>query len=86
MQCALDMKHPPTSHSNSKKMSLDGTVYMVRLLEISLDDISFDTNGSVIWPRTSDDNNLPPVDGALILHDVTSPGGIIEASRLLSKY
>ncbi|KAJ9253229.1 hypothetical protein DTO207G8_4236 [Paecilomyces variotii] len=84
VQCALDMKHPPTSHSNSKKMSLDGTVYMVRLLEISLDDISFDTNGSVIWPRTSDDNNLPPVDGALILHDVTSPGGIIEASRLLS--
>ncbi|KAJ9215348.1 hypothetical protein DTO166G4_3002 [Paecilomyces variotii] len=84
VQCALDMKHPPTSHSNSKKMSLDGTVYMVRLLEIALDDISFDTNGSVVWPRTSDDNNLPPVDGALILHDVTSPGGIIEASRLLS--
>ncbi|KAJ9299092.1 hypothetical protein DTO271G3_3334 [Paecilomyces variotii] len=84
VQCALDMKHPPTSHSNSKKMSLDGTVYMVRLLEIALDDISFDTNGRVVWPRTSDDNNLPPVDGALILHDVTNPSSIIEASRLLS--
>ncbi|KAL1854610.1 hypothetical protein Plec18167_003273 [Paecilomyces lecythidis] len=83
VQCALDMKHPPTSRSCAKKMSLDGTVYMVRLLETALDSVSFDTNGRVVWPRSSDDTNLPPVDGALVLHDVTSPGGIIESSRLL---
>jgi hypothetical protein len=66
-------------------MSLDGTIYVVRLLEIALDEISFDKSGQVVWPQCSDDQDVPVVNGALVLHEVASPDGIIEASQFLGK-
>ncbi|KAL2218807.1 ras guanyl-nucleotide exchange factor RasGEF [Thermoascus aurantiacus ATCC 26904] len=84
IQCALDMKHPPLSRSCTKKMSLEGVVYVVRLLEISLQEITFDGSEHLVWPQSLDDQALPIIDGVIVLHDVTNPSSITECSRILN--
>ncbi|KAF7597050.1 hypothetical protein BBP40_010524 [Aspergillus hancockii] len=81
IQSALDMKQPPSSRTTTKKMSLDGTVYLVRLLEMDTKDITIGNDGPLEWPRTG--NESPAVDGALVVHDVTRSVGLPELTRLL---
>ncbi|KAE8352941.1 ras guanyl-nucleotide exchange factor RasGEF [Aspergillus coremiiformis] len=81
IQSALDMKHPLSSRATTKKMSLDGTVYIVRLLEMDTNEISIGNDGLLEWPRIGNDS--PPIDGALVVHDVTRSVGLPELTRLL---
>ncbi|EER43411.1 predicted protein [Histoplasma capsulatum H143] len=46
-------------------MSLDGTIYLVRLLEIASHKISFDETGRIVWPKFIGEQELPVIDGAL---------------------
>ena len=62
-------------------MSLDGTVYLVRLLEMNTKEISIGNDGLLEWPRVGNDS--PPVDGALVVHDMTQSVGLPELTRLL---
>lgn len=73
IKSALDMKGPPSSVSTKKKMSLDGSVYIVRLLEIDLKQVTFDQDLNIVWPRTGRDSVAPIVDGVLLLYDATQP-------------
>ncbi|KAL2821365.1 ras guanine nucleotide exchange factor domain-containing protein [Aspergillus cavernicola] len=82
IQSALDMKNPLSSRSTTKKMSLDGTVYVVRLLEVHADEISLGSNGRLKWPRLGNDSP-PTVDGALLLHSATHPAAQPEMLRML---
>lgn len=79
---ALDMRHPATSRTTTKKMSLDGSVYLVRLLEISSKEIVLDTKGP-LWPRFGSDPSPPMIDGVLVLHDTTQPAVFPETVNLL---
>jgi GTPase SAR1 family protein len=72
IKSALDMKGTPSSVSTKKKMSLDGSVYIVRLLEIDLKQVTFDQDLNIVWPRTGTDV-APIVDGVLLLYDATQP-------------
>ncbi|EIT81789.1 ras guanyl-nucleotide exchange factor RasGEF [Aspergillus flavus] len=81
IQSALDMKQPLSSRATTKKMSLDGTVYLVRLLEMNTNEITIGNDGLLEWPRVG--NESPPVDGALVVHDVTRSVGLPELTRLL---
>ncbi|PYH44321.1 putative Ras guanyl-nucleotide exchange factor RasGEF [Aspergillus saccharolyticus JOP 1030-1] len=83
IESALDMKHSLASRTTTKKMSLDGTVYLVRLLEIDTLEISIGSNGEVQWPRLGGDTP-PSVDGVLVLHDVTQPGSLSTIKELLA--
>ncbi|KAL6234123.1 hypothetical protein BDW75DRAFT_231423 [Aspergillus navahoensis] len=85
IQSALEMKHPLTLRSTTKKMSLDGTVYIVRLVEINVDEISFDGNGRLRWPLLGNDSP-PSVDGALLLYDASRPTSHPETSKLLETF
>ncbi|KAJ5911732.1 uncharacterized protein N7473_001035 [Penicillium subrubescens] len=73
IKSALDMKGTPSSVSTKKKMSLDGSVYIVRLLEIDLKQVTFDQDLNIVWPRVGKDSAGPIVDGVLLLHDATQP-------------
>lgn len=81
IQSALDMKQPLSSRVTTKKMSLDGTVYLVRLLEMDMKEISIANDGLLEWPRIG--NESPSIDGALVVHDVTRSVGLPELMRLL---
>lgn len=66
-------------------MSLDGSIYLVRLLEIDLKQVAFDRNGQIIWPRVGDDS-ATVVDGALLLHDSTQPDRLAETTQLTGMF
>lgn len=67
-------------------MSLDGSIYMVRLLEIDLKQVTFNRDGQVIWPRMGGDNSATIVDGALLLHDSTQPDKLAETAELTGMF
>ncbi|KAK2756203.1 hypothetical protein FQN54_005611 [Arachnomyces sp. PD_36] len=73
VQCALDLKAPPESRSSTKKMSLEGVIYVVRLLEISVSDVRVSSSGRIVWPSSIGDQLMPTVDGVLSLYDITEP-------------
>ncbi|KAJ5712983.1 uncharacterized protein N7483_010164 [Penicillium malachiteum] len=80
---ALDMKNKPFSCSTKKKMSLDGAVYIVRLLEVDLTKVQFDQEHNILWPRLGNDDFAPVVDGVLVLHDATEPEQLTETAELI---
>jgi hypothetical protein len=81
------MKNPLSSRSTTKKMSLDGTVYLVRFVEISTKEITVGSNGELQWPRIGTDVTSPKgIDGVLILHDVTQPASFSELTGLLGMF
>lgn len=54
-------------------MSLDGLVYIVRLLEIDLKRVTFDQDLNIVWPGSTKRSTAPRIDGVLLLHDATHP-------------
>ncbi|EAW08265.1 putative Ras guanyl-nucleotide exchange factor RasGEF [Aspergillus clavatus NRRL 1] len=86
IQSALDLKTPLSSRSTTKKMSLDGTVYIVRLVEICSKDIMIGTRGELQWPRLGSDSSSHTIDGALVLHDVTQPAAFSGLTGLLDSF
>lgn len=83
IKCALDMKSPPQTTSSKKKMSLDGLVYIVYLLEVALTQVQFDRDNRIIWPRTGSELSAPNVDGVLVLHDATKPARLSLTTNLI---
>lgn len=85
VQCALDMKAPPVSSCTTKKVSLEGTVSVLRLYEFQLKNIKLSEDCSIIWPRLAGDETTPRIDGALVLFDVMDQTSLYEVVDLLSK-
>lgn len=85
VQCALDMKAPPISSCTTKKVSLEGTVSVLRLYEFQLKNIKISQDCSIIWPRLAGDDATPRIDGALVLFDVMDQTSLYEVADLLSK-
>lgn len=80
------MKHPLSSRATTKKMSLDGTVYLVRLWEVDVKEVSVSDNGVVNWPRPGFESaTVPTIDGALVIHDVTQPASLPDLTGLLGR-
>ena len=80
---ALNLKPPVLSRSSKKKMSLDGTVYLVRLSEIPLHQVSVDDASRIVWPRSGADSAAPTIDGVIVVYDTTQPANFAETTRLL---
>ncbi|KAK4862590.1 hypothetical protein LT330_002723 [Penicillium expansum] len=83
VKCALDMKNPPVSPMNKKKMSLNGSVYIVHLMEVDLTQVQFDQDKKIIWPRAGRDKSAPVIDGVLVLHDATKPDRLSLTTNLI---
>ncbi|KAJ5929032.1 hypothetical protein N7454_006880 [Penicillium verhagenii] len=83
IKCALDMKSTPSSVLTRKKMSLDGSVYIVRLLETDLQNVQFGHERNILWPRQGNDSSPPTIDGVLVLHDATQPDKFAETIELV---
>ncbi|KGO74832.1 Guanine-nucleotide dissociation stimulator CDC25 [Penicillium italicum] len=83
VKCALDLKNPPASPVNKKKMSLNGSVYIVHLMEVDLTQVQFDQDKKIIWPRTGRDKPAPVIDGVLVLHDATKPDRLSLTTNLI---
>jgi hypothetical protein len=83
VQNSLDLTSPSASAFAVKKMSLDDIVYLVRLIEISLDDTVLTECNRIKWPKSLKGVDIPPVDGVLVLYDVTNQESITGIPDLL---
>ncbi|KAK1067706.1 hypothetical protein LTR74_006180 [Friedmanniomyces endolithicus] len=70
VQKALDLPTLPPSQAAERKIPIDGNVYLVRLLELPIDDVDIDEDDIVTWPDTIADKVMPRVDGAIALYNV----------------
>lgn len=64
-------------------MSLDDVVYLVRLVEMSLDAIVITESNRINWPKSLKGIEVPPIDGVLALYDVTNQQSISGIPDLL---
>ena len=83
---ALDLRKSSQGSSNCKKMSLEGQVFFINLVETQLDDVKITENGKILWPRDTEDEQLSRADGVLALYDVTKQDSISRIPVLLSKF
>lgn len=70
--------------TNMRKMSLDGVIYKVRLLEVSCEDVEIADDGRISWPETIGDCIVPRVDGAIVLYSVMDSASLAPIARTLS--
>lgn len=85
MQRALDLKQPPLTPTTSKKMSLDGVIYLVKLLEVPLDEVGIVDDSRIAWPDEIGEAPMPTVDGVLALFDISDSDSIVDVPEVLSK-
>ena len=83
VQNSFDLRSSSTSAFEVKKMSLNDVIYLVRLVEISLDDVVVTESNRIKWPKSLKGYDLPPIDGVLALYDVTNQESITEIPDLL---
>ena len=86
MQRALDLKRPSYSSTCGKKMSLEGQVFLINLIEIQLDQITVSEEEKIHWPSTDVKGDSFSIDGVLALYDVTKRESISRIPKLLSKF
>lgn len=85
VRCALDLKKSGVSSSSIKKVSLEGVVSVLRLLEIQLEDVAINENRTIDWPSMVGDLATPRIDGALVLCDVMDRSSMADVVDVLSK-
>jgi len=83
IQNSFDLRSPSPSAFAVQKMSLDDVVYLVRLVEMSLDAIVITESNQINWPKSLKGIEVPPVDGVLALYDVTNQQSISGIPDLL---
>jgi hypothetical protein len=66
-------------------MSMEGVIYVVRLLEITMNDVRVNNCGKIVWPPSVSDQVMPAVDGVLALYDVTDSKSAAGFPGILSK-
>jgi len=85
VQKALDLPHPPPSPAAERKIPIDGSVYLVRLLEMPIDDVDVDDDDTICFPDTIEDKVMPRIDGALTLYDVQDENSLESVPAIISE-
>ena len=85
VRCALDLKRASTSPVSCKKVSLEGEISTIRLLEMGFEDFEITADQDVRWPKKVGEYNTPIIDGVLALYDVKDQGSIACIPALLSE-
>lgn len=86
IQKALELPYLPSSQSAERRIPIDGSVYLVRLLELPIDNIEINDDDTINWPDTIEDKMMPRVDGALALYDVKDKASIEDLPDMLGEY
>lgn len=86
VQGALDLPFPAPAKAADRKIPYDGTLYRIRLLEISIDDVDIDDDDTVSWPDIVADRITPHIDGVLTLYDVSDRASIEDVPETLCEW
>ncbi len=67
-----------------RKLSIKGEDYIVRLLELPIEDVDIDEDDNTVsWPETIEDKMMPRIDGALTLYDVKDQASLEHVPGML---
>lgn len=69
----------------TRKMTIDGGLYVVRFLEMSINDVQVRDQNSINWPDTLEDQLTPRIDGAITIYDVTSEQSLARVPEILGQ-
>ncbi|EAQ86607.1 hypothetical protein CHGG_07860 [Chaetomium globosum CBS 148.51] len=75
---------PSASNITALRHELDGTSYLVTLVELDLEGIELDPNQPVHWPKQIGGHSVPRMDGALILYDAVNEGSMREVPPIMA--
>ncbi|TLD36712.1 ras GEF [Venturia nashicola] len=78
IQKAFNLQAPPTTATSSRKMSIDGSVYVVRLIELSFNELALDDEDRICWPDLVNGASMPYIDGAFTLYDVMNKESLVQ--------
>lgn len=85
VQRALQLPVLPSSPTAEAKVPIEGSVYLVRLLELLTDDVDIDDDDDTIsWPDKIESRVMPDIDGALFLYDVGDQASLEWIPEMLS--
>jgi hypothetical protein len=84
IQNALALPIIPSSQAAECKIPIHGTPYLVRLLELPIDELYIDDDETISWPDTIEDKMMPRVDGAIALYDIQDKASIEDLPDVLS--
>ena len=85
IQCALDLKRHVTGSSATKKVSLEGEVSTLRLLEIPMSVLELPSDCGLTLPLRVGGQDIFHIDGALVIYDVMDKTSIARIPKVLSK-
>lgn len=85
IKAALDLNQLPGSRAAEKRYPYEGSPYILRLLELNLDDIDTNHDGTIDWPERVEDRIMPKVDGALALYSCKEASSIKDLRDMLSE-
>ncbi|KAL1632479.1 hypothetical protein SLS56_003557 [Neofusicoccum ribis] len=81
---AFDLRSRTQTRTATRKMSIDGTVYTVRLVEIPFEELDIEHDDRICWPDRIDDSPAPRIDGALMLYDVMNQESLAQVPGMLN--
>ncbi|EAT84804.2 hypothetical protein SNOG_07338 [Parastagonospora nodorum SN15] len=88
MQKALGLADTTPPTQCHRKWTIDNIPYVVRFVELKIDDIHVKPGNVIEWPKAADDAAPPRIDGAITMYDVTvkeSLAGVPELMSILAK-
>lgn len=81
---ALNLPNAVASAICTRKMAIDGAYYIVRFLEMSVNEIHIGARNDIKWPETVDNLATPRIDGAITIYDVTNQESLERVPEILS--
>lgn len=85
IQRALGLRTLPSSVVSSLKMTVDGVLYTVSMIELDLESFRINGEKRIHWPKQINGQIVPPMDAALILYDVMNEDSVSELPQTLSE-
>lgn len=85
IECALDLKKPLSAPIATKKVSLEGVISTLRLIEIPLVKLTVGSDEGLTWPENVGGQSTQQVDGALVVYDVMNQDSFNRLSAILSR-
>jgi hypothetical protein len=68
-----------------RKWTMDGIPYVVRFVEMKIDDIHVKPGNIINWPKTVHNVAVPRIDGAITLYDVTVKESLAGIPEMMSE-
>ncbi|KAL8955963.1 MAG: hypothetical protein Q9193_006364, partial [Seirophora villosa] len=83
IQHALDLKKSPNSRNSTKKVSLEGVISILRILEIDTDEVEITPDGALRWPLIDANGSTRKIDGAVVVYSIIDVGSTKPLPELL---